>query len=241
MPRASAKNESSPATQLPSLQKSTSGSQSGQQKSILGFFQKKAIGSSQETPNGAPKLNGSGPSSDTTEKKKLVQRISKGPTQSLTPLPSSDALDNEQENELELEVAGFDHKPEMNGLPSPITPAANAGSGDSNSSGGGLPFSSPSRKVCPRYTSIYTATSNDFLVKAKKVVNYVESGDEEEEDEEAFIPTRTINKPKGRQLKRRRTKEASEEEDIFQDIEDHVEDPDEGERQLLPYPAYLPI
>ena len=152
MPRVSAKNESSPATQLPSLKKSNSGSQSGQnQKSILGFFQKKAAGSSQETPSGTLKLNGSGTSSNATEKKTLVQRFPKGPTQSLTPLPSSDALDDEQEDEPEVAVSN--HKPKMNGLPSLITPAANAGNGDSASFGGSLPFSSPSRKVCPPYTS----------------------------------------------------------------------------------------
>lgn len=68
-----------------------------------------------------------------------------------------------------------------------------------------------------------------FLSQTKKVINYVESGDEEDEDEEAFMPTRASSKSKGRQLKRRRTKEVSEEEDIFQDNENHTEDPDEGE------------
>ena len=154
MPRASVKSESSPATQVPSLKKSTSGSQSGQnQKSILGFFQKKEIGSSQETANGTPKLNGSGAPSNATEKKTLVQRIPKGPTQSLTPLPSSDALDDEQEDQNEVEV--LNHRPKMNGLPSPITPAANASSGNSTSFDDGLPFSSPSRKVCPPYLCLH--------------------------------------------------------------------------------------
>ncbi|KAL9118569.1 MAG: hypothetical protein Q9187_004880 [Circinaria calcarea] len=209
MPRASAKNESSSATPLPSLKKSTSGSQSGQnQKSILGFFQKKAVGSSQEKPNSTPKFNGSVVPSNATEKKTLVQRVPKAATQSLTPLPSSDALDGMLEDE-DDEVVTSNDKPKMNGLPSPITPAAVASTGNPTSVGNGLVFSSPSRK-------------------AKKVVNYVESGDEEDEDEEAFMPTRTSSKAKGRQLKRRRTKEASEEEDIFQDNENHMEDPDEG-------------
>ena len=66
-------------------------------------------------------------------------------------------------------------------------------------------------------------------LQAKKVVNYAESGDEnDDEDEEVFIPTTRTSKTKPRGSKRRRTKEISDEEDYSQGADGAAEDIDEG-------------
>ena len=66
-------------------------------------------------------------------------------------------------------------------------------------------------------------------LQAKKVVNYAESGDEnDDEDEEVFIPTTRTSKTKPRVLKRRKTKEASDEEDYSQEAGEAAGDIDEG-------------
>ena len=67
--------------------------------------------------------------------------------------------------------------------------------------------------------------------QAKKVISYVESGDEEQdEDEEVFVPAPRSSKTRGRALKRRKTRQVSDEEDFAQNEDDSVaEEVDEGE------------
>ena len=124
------------------LKKSTSGSQSSKnQKSILGFFHKRPTGPLQPNINGASKIDPELVIPAISSKKKLVQRSSTAVGQSLTPAPSSDAPENEQEESNTASSNG--HR--VNGLPSPITPATEdtilADVAPYTS------FSSPSRKV----------------------------------------------------------------------------------------------
>lgn len=141
-------SDSSPAVPTPTLKKSTSSSQSSKnQKSILGFFQKRATDPSQPRSHGTLSSNGLSTQSNDVRKKTLVKRPAKGSSQSLTPAPSSDAP---EELVLQDEVP---HRKVMqsqeNGLPSPITPVP--GLGDDGSQdiepSSSLTFSSPSRKV----------------------------------------------------------------------------------------------
>jgi len=58
-------------------------------------------------------------------------------------------------------------------------------------------------------------------------VNYAESDAEDDEEEDVYEPVK-MNKTKGRALKRRKTSEASDEEDFAQDNEADAEVVDEG-------------
>ena len=141
-------SDSSPAAPPPTLKKSTSGSQSSKnQKSILGFFQKKATDSPQSLSRGTSKINRPSTQTDGVAKKILAKRPARGSSQSLTPAPSSDALEELDVQDEEAYKKGIMDK--ENGLPSPITPVPGLG-------GDGFPdiepssslnFSSPSRKV----------------------------------------------------------------------------------------------
>lgn len=140
--------DSSPAAPPPTLKTSTSGSQSSKnQKSILGFFHKRTSGSSQSPSQGGLETNSSPKQSNGVPKKTFAKRPARGSSQSLTPAPSSDALE-----ELDVQDEGPHRRgmrSEGNGLPSPITPVPGLGGGcpqdlEPSSS---LTFSSPSRKV----------------------------------------------------------------------------------------------
>ena len=148
------KTESPQSSQTPSLRKSASGSQSEQnQKSILGFFQKKGTIARQEMKHSAPKINGSGSSTQILEKKTLVQRTPTTlPSQTLTPAPSSDTL--EAVDDIDEDDFNILNKMEgVIGLPSPTTLAANAANDAATISSELLTFNSPSRKVnILRYT-----------------------------------------------------------------------------------------
>ncbi len=142
--------ESSPAAPPPSLKKSTSGSQTSKnQKSILGFFQKKSTDHSLPLTNGEVRDISFSPSLNGGATKRLAKRpaAKRGSSQTLTPVPSSDAaeaLSPEDDSEY-----GVNQTSEDNGLPSPITPFN--GAGDGSVCQGGvtdlLSFNSPSRKV----------------------------------------------------------------------------------------------
>ncbi|MCJ1288253.1 DNA mismatch repair protein msh6 [Xylographa opegraphella] len=194
------------SSKLPAtLKKSTSSQSSKNQKSILGFFQKRATGALQPNINGASKPKPGLIAPGLSSKKKLVQRSSTTASQSLTPAPSSDAPEDEQEPSITANSNGRS----VIGLPSPVTPAS-----ESNGLEDVAPhtsFTSPSRK-------------------AKKVVNYVESNDENEDDEEeAFVPAPRVNKTRGRALKRRKTRDISDEEDYSQHSEAMAEEIDEDD------------
>ena len=147
MARSTVKTESPQSSQIPSLKKSTSSSQSEQnQRSILGFFQKKGNPVRQESTNATSKANGSRSSTQVLEKTTLVQRTPTTPSQILTPVPSSDAIEAMDD----VDEADFNILNKMEaviGLPSPLTPAINAVNHAPTPVSGTQMFSSPSRKV----------------------------------------------------------------------------------------------
>ena len=130
----------------PSLKKSTSGSQSSMsQKSIASFFQRRIVEDQAAKVNVPTKLPTRSQPANGGPKK--PSKPARGSSPSLTPAPSSDAI---QEDDVEDEVL---IKPtRINGagsLPSPVTPA-----GDPTITGAALiacgrsvTFDSPSRKV----------------------------------------------------------------------------------------------
>ena len=127
----------------PSLKKSTSGSHSSKnQTSIAGFFQKKPATSSS---NGNSKPNCSALPVRSSPSKK-TKRFIQGSDQSLTPAPSSDAVEKEEDQKTRPAIANGSFK--GNGLPSPLTPAG-VTNGDSPANSLAVPigFYSPSRKV----------------------------------------------------------------------------------------------
>ena len=132
-----------PAPKPPAtLKKSTSGSQSSKnQKSILGFFQKRSVEALQPNINGSSKPNPVHTAPAVPSGKKLVQRSSTAVSQGLTPAPSSDALGDDYEDTITANHSGR----KVNGLPSPITPASEDNGLEHSDVCVG--FSSPSRKV----------------------------------------------------------------------------------------------
>ena len=133
-------SKSGPSEKQPStLRKSSSNTLPKTQKSILGFFQKKSTpsagfdgqGTTTTLPIGSPK-------------KKFVQQAPSRVSQTLTPAPSSDAVVEEDDEDI------IPTRPRKRGigLPSPVTPASLDGAHEN-----GLPAlgsSSPLRKVTPR-------------------------------------------------------------------------------------------
>ena len=224
MAGSSNKMVSSPITLPPSLKKSSSSQSSNTQKSILGFFQKKPAEVLQPNVNGVSRTN---MPSHELQKKKLVSQSSKGSNHALTPAPSSDALNDEQEDSID----SMRDKSMVNGIISPITPADSIRSGQDSLDNGLLQFSSPSRKVkLVPYCRSYEPLVDIF--QAKKVVNYIESADEDDEDEETFVPPTRSGRRKGRLSKRKRMKEVSEEEDYSQEGDGAADEVDEGKSQL---------
>ena len=116
-----------------------------------------------------------------------------------------------------------------NGLPSPITPASQATVEDTKSKANGLPllFDSPSRKVCT-LSSYSERNKSEPSTQAKKVINYAESGDEDE-DEDAFNPSQP-SRTRGRALKRRKTTQTDDDDEFGEggkwEVEDFI---DEGQ------------
>lgn len=192
---------------LPTLKKSSSSQSNKSQKSIVGFFQPKTSTSSQSAASS--QANAAAAASKTSSHRgdriASAKIIASSSSQSLTPAPSSDAI-NEPKSD---EEPGYEQKSSNNrqGLPSPITPLSGivAGPPISSDSKMELAFNSPSRKVW--HFPEPAQAMLKFLYQAKKAINYAESGDEgEEDDEDAF--NSSIAKPtktKGRPLKRRRT------------------------------------
>ena len=113
------------------------------QKSILGFFQKKGAGALQPQVNGVPTSQVSMRLPIGSPKKKLVQASSTRPgLQTLTPAPSSDAIEEDEDD-----IISTKPRRKITGLPSPSTPAESVPPSDSMAE----PCSSPSRKVCFYY------------------------------------------------------------------------------------------
>ncbi|KAI9715476.1 MAG: hypothetical protein M1812_005952 [Candelaria pacifica] len=192
MARGQGAAQSSPAPP-PTLKKSTSSTQSMKgQSSIQSFFSKRpgAVGSASATPSRAGPAN-----PNSIPHRNAKSAVNRGSSQSLTPAPSSDALQPPSSPSDGVKVK---KEPRGYGLPSPITPAN--GDVPTEELGEEAVYSSPSRK-------------------SKKAVNYAESGDEgeAEDDEEAFNPI-PINITRGRASKRKKiVDEVDSEEDYMQE------------------------
>ena len=206
--------QSTPKANPPTLKKSTSGLQSSKdQKSILGFFQKKSAEASKTPATAQRKINSSTLPINGSRRTTLPKGTVRGSSSSLTPAPSSDALEEPDETEnmmIEVSPPGI-----AIGLPSPITPAVSAVGGVLDKDDVPSSFNSPSRKV----STPATRQTLKLIIRtqAKKTVNYAESDGEDDEEEDIFKPVRS-NKTRGRALKRRKTSDASEEEDFAEDL-----------------------
>lgn len=121
--------KTTPSSQPPSLKKSSSSQSSKNQKTIMGFFNKKPSDTPPRNPNELPTVNGS---------------ATRGHSNSLTPAPSSDPPE-EPGSAQKATIRQVNGTSQANGLPSPITPA-NASGIEANTNGS-LHFNSPSRKV----------------------------------------------------------------------------------------------
>jgi hypothetical protein len=128
----------------PSSQKTSSGSVPGKnQKSILGFFQRQSTVALQPHVNGvSAAAAASSASSGAPPKQKLVQKPTIKVGQNLTPAPSSDAVDEDEEDE---DVVPRRKPQRPIGLPSPITPGL--GGVRAGKDEAGLADDSPSHKV----------------------------------------------------------------------------------------------
>ena len=138
-------SQSSPAVPPPSLKKSSS-STGKNQKTLLGFFQKSNVDHSC-TLKTASKTADLPPSHGTARKSLLAKQPPRGSSQSLTPAPSSDALDNLDTPSKADPVP--DMRDGMTGLPSP-----RSANGTVNSDGQAtvtLGFYSPSRKASTHF------------------------------------------------------------------------------------------
>ena len=145
-------NADAAAKQLPS-KKTPSSIPSKGQKSILGFFQKKAAG--EQTPS---KSLGTTTLPIGSPKKKFVQQASSRVIQNLTPAPSSDAIEEEDED-----VVPAKPRKRVTGLPSPVTPASFDGAVEPKPV---APVSSsPTRKVHP--FPIFKVIANPFHSREK--------------------------------------------------------------------------
>lgn len=131
----------------PSLKKSSSSQSSKSQKSIVGFFQPKRTTTSQSVTssqvNAAPSIAASR-RGDRTNSAKIIAR---GSSQSLTPAPSSDAI-NEPKSDEESRIQQ-ESSTSRQELPSPITPLSGVVARSPLSRGSKMPLllNSPSRKV----------------------------------------------------------------------------------------------
>jgi hypothetical protein len=150
-----------------------------------------------------------------------VQQKKKAPGKSstLTPVPSSDAVGPDEDEEVKAEedpLEGSFNDSVNAGLPSPETSSANGVVGKQTLESGSQ---TPSRRVSHRGFSMPSPLNYFFLViaranvlfsvvQAKKAVNsYAES-----DDDEVVQPTKRV----GRVLKRRKTLAVSSDEDEFQ-------------------------
>ena len=203
-------SKGTPSAQPPSLQKSNSSSQSAKnQRSIMGFFQKKSSDAPDAELANLPKANGLNLPINSTKSRNSAKPATRGSSSSLTPAPSSDAI--EEPDEDTASSYKYSRKSDGNGLPSPVTPISTMAANGKQQRNGSTSFNSPSRK-------------------AKKVINYAES---EEEDDEDILKPSLPKTTRGRALKRRKTSQSSEEEDFAEGAESEPDIIDEGKSSLV--------
>lgn len=199
-----AKRTSVPPVSTPSLK--SSASKSGQQ-TLFGFFQKTPlVKASTALPDRTP-----------TKSSPITRRTSKSATFSssseLTPAPSSDALEPE-EDEQSLKAS-----PELppKGLPSPVSADEGQTNGTELTASG-----TPTRRVCFPILQIHVSGTDIPPQAKKKVINYIESDSEGTDDDKVLV---SAPKRASRAVKRRRLAD-SEDEDVYEQ-EQEVE-PDDG-------------
>jgi DNA mismatch repair protein MSH6 len=199
MPRKAA---STPAT-TPGLKKSSS---SGGQKTLLGFFQRTPSTSSPAAPEARSAASVSTPA----PVKSRPKQASTASGSTLTPVPSSDAL--EPEDELPVTNASL---PLSKGLPSPVSADGEQTNGKADLTSRGT----PSRRVSQSST---LNRSRLRLVQAKtKKINYIESDSEGTDGDDVF---KIKAGKKSRPAKRRRLF-GSDSEDLYEQ-ENEIEQED---------------
>ena len=142
----------------PSLKKSSS----NKQTSIAGFFQKKAATAS---------INGSALPVRQSPKRK-AKKSTAGSDQSLTPAPSSDPIEHEEEayGPATTSVGSKNAKPKSTGLPSPVTPAVEKPAAKDSALEPTSSFYSPSRKVTRgRLQDLCTYMTNEILLRPRRL------------------------------------------------------------------------
>lgn len=133
----------------PTLKKSSSSQSNKSQKSIVGFFQPKTTPASQSVVSLPANAASSITSSARKDRATSAKIIAKRSSQSLTPAPSSDAInETKSDEESGVKQESSHGRP---GLPSPITPQGVVVARPPISSESKMPlaFNSPSRKVWP--------------------------------------------------------------------------------------------
>lgn len=133
----------------PSLKKSSSSQSNKSQKSIVGFFRPKTTITSQSVASSLANASSSNTSSRWGDRAASTKIVARGSSQSLTPAPSSDAIDEPRSDEESRAKQESIH--DRPGLPSPITPQGDVVARPLISSDSKMPltFNSPSRKVWP--------------------------------------------------------------------------------------------
>ena len=205
MPKKSSANPSS----TPALKKTPS---SGGQKTLLGFFSKTP---SSGSPAALPALPAKKTATAPAPLKNRSKSSGTASGSSLTPVPSSDGPQLEDEEE-DIKASS----PAARGLPSPVS----ADEGQTNGLDELNARGTPSRKVLSHDTS--TGAVTNLEQAKKKTVNYVES-DTEGTDDDVFKPKPVA---RARPTKRRRLSDSADE-DVYQQ-ENAVEQEDDGTRHL---------
>jgi DNA mismatch repair protein MSH6 len=225
MAKVKEEGNATPAKPPPSLKKqsSSSGPQSGQ-RTIQSFFSRAPANSTPSSSNGILKASDTSKAVNAMAKPAVPVKkpaFKKTSVKNITPVPSSDAMgpSSSQENE----NGGIPDEVEDTGLPSPSTPAKKV----QQVVNGSMAFgSSPSRRVCkgtPLPLSLMLSCKSH---QAKKVVSYVESDDEDDED--AFDPAGINTQKRKLQRKSKVVEEDDDDEDVFIGDLDGPADDDDG-------------
>ncbi|KZF26251.1 putative DNA mismatch repair protein Msh6 [Xylona heveae TC161] len=204
----------------PSLRKSSSASQPAKnQRSILGFFQKKSDTSPAVKASAVESGLPSSPLQPASSRRSnghftKIPVPSSDSSQSLTPAPSSDAL--EMSSPPRLSTLDEKQEDEETGLPSPTTPSEAKTNGKPVQNGVkvGASLGSPGRK-------------------SRKSINYAESDDEYSDEDEVFKPTRA-NATRSRSSKRRKLSLDDSDDEFVQDAAVDEADMDDIENFIVP-------
>ncbi|EXJ81328.1 DNA mismatch repair protein MSH6 [Capronia epimyces CBS 606.96] len=181
------KKTSTPVASTPTLKKTSS---SGGQRTLLGFFQRTPSTGSPAPLPAKPTISAPAPARARTKAAGTTSGSS------LTPAPSSDALDPENEDD-QCKASS----PASKGLPSPVSTDEGQTNGVEELSARGT----PSRRA------------------KKKTINYIESDSEGTDDDDVFKPTPAV---RSRPTKRRRLSDSADEDLYEQENQAEQDDDD---------------